>query len=146
MKQKKDVKTIEIPLIDGKRARGRPAKSDALTSAERSRRYREKCKAMWDAGKEQRDGYAVTDKTVADLRGQLVKLQMKYDLEHLAVTQLQTELAMVKQRLKKPVINPLASEVAALKKRVLEQEGIIRTYATEMNNLRDALRASRKNA
>jgi chromosome segregation ATPase len=103
-----------------------------------------KYKAMRDAGKEQRDGDAVTDKTVANLRTQLVKLQMKYDLEHLAITQLQTELATVKQRIKKPAINPLASEVAALKKRVLEQEGTIRTYATEMNNLRDALRSSRK--
>lgn len=43
MKQPEDTKTIELPI--DKRGRGRPAKEDKLTQAERARRYRVKRKA-----------------------------------------------------------------------------------------------------
>lgn len=43
MKQPKDTKTIELQI--DKRGRGRPAKEDKLTQAERAKRYREKQKA-----------------------------------------------------------------------------------------------------
>lgn len=39
MKQPEDFKTLELP-IEAKRGRGRPAKADALTQAERAKRYR----------------------------------------------------------------------------------------------------------
>jgi FtsZ-binding cell division protein ZapB len=42
-KQAEDIKTLELPL--DKRGRGRPAKADKLTQAERAKRYREKMKA-----------------------------------------------------------------------------------------------------
>ena len=41
MKQPNDGKTIELPLESPKRGRGRPAKVDALTPAERAKRYRD---------------------------------------------------------------------------------------------------------
>ena len=127
--------------LNGKRGRGRPAKSDALTQAERAKRYREKRKAMRDIDNQTRDDTAVTDKA---LLGQLLKLQMKYDLEHLAVVQLQTELATVRQAMKKPTVNPLASQVAALKKTVAEQEKIISAYGVEINRLRDECRKGKR--
>ncbi|MDP3671723.1 MAG: hypothetical protein Q8R69_18780 [Telluria sp.] len=43
MKQPEDTKTLEL-TIDAKRGRGRPAKSDALSQAERAKRYRAKRK------------------------------------------------------------------------------------------------------
>ena len=145
MKQKENVNTIDSSSIDGKRGRGRPAKVDALTPAERARRYREKQKAMLGVDKGTGDNNTVTKKKMVDIQGKLLKLQMKYDLEHLAVIQLQTELAGLKQAIKKPTVNPLARQVAALKKTVAEQERTISAYSAEINHLRDALRLSQKN-
>ena len=41
MKQPEDNKTLELNLAEQKRGRGRPAKPDALTPAERAKRYRD---------------------------------------------------------------------------------------------------------
>lgn len=41
MKQSIDKKTFELDLTGGKRSRGRPPKADALTPAERAKRYRD---------------------------------------------------------------------------------------------------------
>lgn len=145
MKLKDDTRTMELSLDDGRRGRGRPAKPDALTPAERARRYREKHKAMRDAAKAERhDGSCGTDKELPGLQDRMLKLQMKYDLEHITVINLQTELATLRQSTKRPVVNPLASQVAVLKKRVAEQERTITAYSAEINRLRDALSASRK--
>lgn len=40
MKQPEDTKTLELSLAEAKRGRGRPVKPDALTPAERAKRYR----------------------------------------------------------------------------------------------------------
>ena len=45
MKQPQDNKTLELEL-DGKRGRGRPPKADALTPAERAKRYRDNQRAI----------------------------------------------------------------------------------------------------
>ena len=145
MKQKDDTRTIEISPDDGRRGRGRPARQDALTPAERARRYREKRKAKRDAEKAGRqDGNSGKNQELPDLQDRLLKLQMKYDLEHMTVLNLQTELATLRQTAEKPVVNPLAAQVAVLKKRVAEQERTITAYSAEINKLRDALILSRK--
>lgn len=57
MKQATDKKTFELDLAGGKRGRGRPPKADALTPAERARRYREAKRASPGArAKVQGDG------------------------------------------------------------------------------------------
>ena len=124
---------------EAKRSRGRPAKVDALTPAERAKRYREKNKALSAAN-------PVTDKAPGEMQAQLVKLQLKYDLEHMAVMNLQTELANLRQAAvtKKPAANPLAKQVARLQATVAEQDKIISAYSAELNKLRDDLAASRK--
>lgn len=145
MKHKDDTRTIEMSLEDGKRGRGRPAKPDALTPAERARRYRQKHKTARHAAKAERnDETWDTNKGSPDLQDRLLKLQMKYDLEHMTVMNLQTELATLRQAAEKPAINPLARQVTVLKKRVAEQERTISAYSGEINKLRDALTSSRK--
>ena len=140
MKHEGDRKAAEQPLIKGKP--GRPRMRDALTPAERAKRYREKRKKAFQAEKEQQS--ATNDTTVDDLHEKLCRLQMRYDLEHLTVTQMEAELAALRQVLRRPTVNPLAKEVSALKKVVAEQERMLSAYSAEINRLRDELKSSQK--
>lgn len=82
---------------------------------------------------------------MADLKDKLLKLQMKYDLEHMTVLNLQTEMATLRQTTaKKPGPNPLARQMARLKETVSEQEKIITAYSAKINKLRDDLASSQK--
>lgn len=143
MRQEKDNRTMELGPLD-KRARGRPPKQEALSAAERARRYRERQKALRVAtGEINRD---VTENKAADVMSQLVRLQMRLDQEHHLNVELQTELATVRQQqnaAKKPAATPLASEVAKLRRTVAEQEKVISAYSAEINKLRDELKPSR---
>ena len=82
---------------------------------------------------------------MADLKDKLLKLQMKYDLEHMTVLNLQTEVATLRQSTaKKPGRNSLARQMARLKETVAEQEKIITAYSAKINKLRDDLASSQK--
>lgn len=126
-----------------KRRPGRPIKPDALTPADRAKRYREKQKATQGPDKVSE----VESVKVAELTGKLVKLQMKYDLEHMEVMNLQTELANLRQSIapsdKKIGPNPLAKQLAKLREQIAEQDKIISGCNAEINRLRDE-KSSRK--
>jgi uncharacterized coiled-coil protein SlyX len=125
---------------DVKRRVGRPTKPDALTPAERAKRYREKRKSL-KASAPLRE---VTRDTVAQLTARLVELQMKYDLERTKVIGLETRLLTdeaTRSRPKPP--DPLSRELKALRERVAEQDRIISACNAEINRMRDDLAASR---
>lgn len=88
----------------------------------------------------------VTENKAADAMDQLVRLQMRLDQEHHLNVELQTELATVRLQqnaAKKPAANPLASEVAKLRKTVAEQQKVISAYSAEINKLSDESKPSR---
>lgn len=80
MKQPEDNKTIELSL-DGKRGRGRPAKPDALTPAQRAKRYRDNARAQGKAAR-------MVDTTKAIIRDDVTNNVL-------------AELLMLKEELKK---------------------------------------------
>lgn len=150
MNEAEETKRPDLPP-GGPRGRGRPAKPGALTPAERARRYRLNQKAAQVAIDKIRDAKTVTkndatDSDIAALQKKLYQLQLKYDLEHLQAVNLANELAAMRQTSKAsaPVTNPLAAIVKSLKKTVEEQQKVIGACSEEINNLRDALKASRK--
>lgn len=61
MKQAEDLKTLKLALDEPKRGRGRPAKVDALTPAERAKRYREAKRAGSNKATVKRDETKVTE-------------------------------------------------------------------------------------
>ena len=67
MKQPDDRKASEPKLLEQKRGRGRPAKADALTPAERAKRYRDSKRVTEEISTLNRD-----DKTVTENRDSLV--------------------------------------------------------------------------
>ena len=140
--QKNTLAIVTLPAV-GKRGRGRPPKPDALTPADRAKRYREKAKAKKSSGEATAaDSPTNIETTLAQLRARLVELQVRYDLEHLAVINLQTQLAS-KPSLATPDLS-LTKQVTDLQKTVAEQQRIISAYSAQINNLRDALAASQK--
>ena len=139
MKQKEEASSEE------KRGRGKPRNPDALTPAARAKRYREKLKATRSTMQVERRDKNSDVERVADLEDKLIKLQMKYDSEHMTVVNLQTQLAFFQQAIaKKSAPNPLAEQVTKLLERVAEQDKIISAYSSEINRLRDGRNASRK--
>lgn len=125
MKQPEDTKTIDLALAE-KRGRGRPPKLDALTGAERAKRFRDarregvKKTITPDAVTENKK--TVTEKEIEDLRNaeatrtmhlmaahaelrilteKIVELQAKYDLEYQARIQAEKRLAAAKTKMKK---------------------------------------------
>ena len=141
--QKNTMAIVTLPAV-GKRGRGRPPKPDALTPADRAKRYREKVKAKKGSGEASAgDSPTNMENTLAQLRARLVELQVRYDLEHLAVINLRTQLAS-KPSLATPNLSQMTKQFTDLKKIVAEQERIISAYSAQINNLRDALAASQK--
>ena len=142
--QKHTMASVALSATD-KRGRGRPPKSDALTPAARAKRYREKVNAKKIAVETTSGAIlTITENTLAQLRTRLVELQIKYDLEHLTVIDLQTKLASAKHSLKTPGSNLMEKQVADLRKIVAEQQRIISAFSAQINYLRDALVASQK--
>lgn len=134
MKQAEDRKTIELPLETVKRGRGRPAKPDALSAAERAKRYRD---AKRSQGKRDNNRDDLLESEIVKLRAQLefaegertaamdrcAVLQKKFDLEHLALVNAQTQIAHLELAASKPPkVNPLAVEVRALKKELVRRD------------------------
>jgi uncharacterized coiled-coil protein SlyX len=122
-----------------RRGRGRPPKADALTAAQRAKRYRERKKALKSSSPPDK----ARPTTVAELQKRLTDLQMKYDLEHMKVTNLEVRLNTMQTELTRPKTNPLSGQVKALQKRIAEQDRTIRNYSAEIIKLRDELSASR---
>jgi hypothetical protein len=118
----------------GKRGQpGRPPKPDALTPAERAKRYRDRKKAT---------GPVEAKKSAVP--GAMVELQLKYDQERMKVMLLENQLRDAERKATAPPgPNPLAKQVKALLKQITEQDKIISTYNAEIARLRDDI-ASRK--
>ena len=125
MKQPEDTKTMDLALAE-KRGRGRPPKPDALTGAERAKRFRdahrEGVKKALAPETVTENKKTVTEKEIEDLRSaeatrtmhlmaahaelrilteKIAELQAKYDLEHQARIQAEKKLATVKAKMKK---------------------------------------------
>jgi len=166
MKQAEDLKTLKLAMDEPKRGRGRPAKVDALTPAERAKRYREAKRAGSNKATVKRDEKNVTENAqlvtpeeymrlkrmywslenrVTEEADRCIKLQKKFDLEHLALVEALNKLASLETpTAKAPKTNPLAAEVrklkAELKKRDAEHADIVRAIRAEY----DTLASSRK--
>ncbi|MGZ8339559.1 MAG: hypothetical protein ACXWU9_08255 [Telluria sp.] len=85
MKQATDNKTFEIPLEGGKRGRGRPTKTNALTPAERAKRYRDAKRAAAAPAAIKRDDTEVTKKAEwpdwgGEKQATINRLQQQLDL------------------------------------------------------------------
>jgi hypothetical protein len=112
---------------------GRPSKPDALTPAERAKRYRDKKKAT---------GPIEAKKSA--MPGAMVELQLKYDQERMKVILLENQLLEAKRKAAAPPgPNPLARQVKALLTQIREQDKMISVYNAEIARLRDDI-ASRK--
>lgn len=124
MKQPEDTKTMDLALAE-KRGRGRPPKPDALSGAERAKRFRDAHrdgvkKALTKAITENEE--TVTKKEFDDLKRseeartmhlmsahselrilteKIAELQAKFDLEHQARIQAEKQLAAAKAKVKK---------------------------------------------
>jgi hypothetical protein len=144
MKKSDDNKTLNLPT---KRGRGRPPKEDALTPAERAKRYRDAKRAAKGTPSEadiKRDAQ-VTKKSIENgiTMERAAELQKKYDLEHLLRLSHEAKIAELVQELAKPKRNPLAAKVRALTKELKVQEELITALKIENDALR-AKRPSRK--
>lgn len=143
MKQAEDKKTIELPIENIKRGRGRPAKADALTPAERAKRYRDNKRN--NAPDNIRDVSQEKDSTASAEIARLIErnyqLQMQLDVERSKVLDLEAKLgtAHAKVNAKGKTINPLAATVKSLQMEVAKQEKVSSLKSEEINNLRDAL-------
>lgn len=162
MKQPEDTKTMDLELAE-KRGRGRPAKPDALTGAERAKRFRDAHrqgikKALVDSVTENKE--TVTLKEFEELKRaeatrtmhlmvahaelrllteKMAELQMKFDLEHLA--RIEAENRLKNRDAKKPVI-PLgaaAAQINPLSIQVANASKIISAQNHEMQKLRDEI-------
>jgi len=125
MKQPEDTKTMDLALAE-KRGRGRPPKPDALTGAERAKRFRdahrEGVKKSLAPKSVTENKKTVTEKEIEDLLSaeatrtmhlmaahaelrilteKMAELQAKYDLEHQARIQAEKRLATLKAKAKK---------------------------------------------
>lgn len=113
--------------------RGRPSKPDALTPAERAKRYRDRKKAAGTA----------ESKTSA-IPMAMVELQLKYDQERMKVIVLENQLREAERKAAASLgPNPLARQVKALLTQIKEQDKIISASNAEIARLRDDI-ASRK--
>lgn len=121
MKQPADQKTLELPLEGGKRGRGRPAKPDALTPAERAKKYR-------DAKRMKKPEDIKSD----HLSVRLIAVQKKLDLEHLAHVEAINKIKRLEDAAAKPAINPLAAEVAKLKRELKRRDDLHKQIVAEM--------------
>jgi hypothetical protein len=130
MKQSNDNKTIDLPFGDEpKRGRGRPTKPDALTPAERAKRYR-------DAKRGNSSSFRVGESC-----SRCIELQKKLDLEHLALVDALNKIARLEDALAKPAANPLASEVRKLKRELKKRD---EEYAKNITVIREEHAASKK--
>jgi phosphoenolpyruvate carboxylase len=112
---------------------GRPPKPNALTPAERAKRYRDKKKANGQTRK--------NDSTIPTA---MVQLQLKYDQERMKVMLLENQLReMTRKAAAPPGPNPLAKQVTSLLTQLKKQDKIISTCNAEIARLRDEI-ASRK--
>lgn len=124
MKQPEDTKTIDLPLAE-KRGRGRPPKPDALSGAERAKRFRDAHRQ--GVKKAALEVVTINEKTVTEkdfqelrrseeartmylmaahvelriLTQKMAELQAKFDLEHQAKVQAEKLLAAAKAKMKK---------------------------------------------
>ena len=124
MKQPEDTKTIDLALAE-KRGRGRPPKPDALSGAERAKRFRDAHRQ--DVKKAALEVVTINKKTVTEkefeelrrseatrtmhlisahaelriLTEKIAELQAKFDLEHQARIQAEKRLAAAKAKAKK---------------------------------------------
>jgi hypothetical protein len=117
---------------------GRPRKPNALSAAERAKRYREKVKVTSTVQAASRNDELCNE--VIRLKNLLVQLQMKYDLEHQKVIRLETDVAGLQLRLSRPAVNPMTAKVAELKKTIAEQDKA-RRHLIEAFNKRDGLKS-----
>lgn len=124
-------------MIKNPQPRGRPPKSNAMTPAERARRYRAKKKVERLNGEEGRAD------TIGQANARLIALQMKYDLERQLNVELRSALATRPQQAL-PNQPKSTREILAMKKTIHELERIVSAYSAEINRLRDELAASRK--
>jgi len=116
-----------------KERRGRPPKPDALTPAQRAKRYRDRKK--------------VTGPIVSknhSIPEAMVHLQLKYDQERMKVMLLENQLREAERKAASSCgPHPLAKQVEALLKQRQEQDAIIRACNAEIARLRDYI-SSRK--
>lgn len=116
-----------------KERRGRPPKPDALTPAERAKRYRDRKKGLGPI--EPSESATLEEK---------VQLQLKLDQERMKVMLLENQLRECKRKTAAPSgPNPLAKQVSALLTRIREQDKIISACNAEISKLRNDI-ASRK--
>jgi hypothetical protein len=123
--------------LPNRRRAGRPPKPDALSAAERAKRYRDKLRAK-NLQKNTQNSVELS-REVARLTETLVQLQMRYDLEHLKLVQLETELASLRGIQERPTVNPLAAKVAELKRTIAAQDADQRKLIDEFNK-RDSVK------
>lgn len=126
-------------MTENSQPRGRPSKPDAMTPAERAKRYRAKKKAARLNGE---GGYA--DK-IGAVEARLIALQMKYDLERQINVELKSAIAARPQQAL-PKQTKSTREILNMKKTMHELERIVSAYSAEINRLQDELTASRKSS
>lgn len=124
-------------MIENSQQRGRPSKPQAMTPAERAKRYRAKKKA------EQLSRTGALGGKVGGVDARLIALQMKYDLERQLNVELKSALATRPQQAL-PNQTKSTREISDMKKTIHELERIVSAYSAEINRLRDELAASRK--
>lgn len=117
-----------------KAQRGRPPKSDALTAAERAKRYRDKKRAT----------KLTTTNNDSTVPTAMIALQLKYDQERMKVMLLENQLRdLTRKAASPPNPSPLARQVTALLAQLEKQDRMISSCNAEIARLRDEL-ASRK--
>lgn len=113
--------------------RGRPSKPDALTPAERAKRYRDRKKAA-----------GTSESKMSAIPRAMVELQLKYDQERMKVMVLENQLREAERKAATPPgPNPLTRQVKALLTQIKEQDKIISASNGEIARLRDDI-SSRK--
>lgn len=171
MKQPEDKKTLELSLDAAKRGRGRPAKPDALTPAQRAKKYRDAKRAAGETESIKRnvtknDATPVEEtQIIQSLRNQLamanaerdgamkeydrlksalIAQQMKFDLEHHKLIEAQTRIANLEAAAARPKTNPLNAEVRRLKAELVRRDKQHDELMRATRDEYDALATSRK--
>lgn len=96
MKQPEDSKTLELALAEPRRGRGRPAKADALTQAERSKKYRDAKRAAAQETPIKRDEKKATKNNWSDLGNEDAKAVIKGLRQQLGFANAERDIAMVR--------------------------------------------------